>query len=509
LSGGATRRWDHTAYNYLVTKQYANIMPQAISVWCRNLGHEVFYTTYFGNKDPKHLLPNDLDVVFISTYTQASALAYALAKLYRKEKTLTVIGGPHAKQFPDDCLRFFDIVVGDCDRTLITEILRDAPRGEIITSGRTLNSIPGVEERMPEIRASTFLRGKPFPFISIPLLTSIGCPNSCDFCIDWNNPYVLLPLDQLEADMRYIFQHLSRVMVLLHDPNFAVKFEQVFDVLEKIPNRRRISYTMETSLSILRRSRLERLKNMGNFNIVPGIESWTAYSNKVGAGSRTNPREKLDKVIEHFNIIRPYVSGIQANFLFGLDVDTGDEPIQLTKEFVSRVPFVMPNFNIPVPFGNTPLYEKYLSEGRLLKTMPFTFYYMPYLVYILKNYSPVTFYEKLIDIFSYTSSRSMLINRLKNSPGPLLTGYNLIKILGNRQMIGRFRNILNLLNTNKQFRAFHEHETDILPEFYHYQYEHLLGPYASLMSHEERKPILLQRRMTFSPRTKVEGIINR
>ena len=224
MSAGTTRRWDNTAYNYLITKQYASIMPQAISVWCRNLGHEVFYATYFGNKDPKQLLPNDLDVVFISTYTQASALAYALAKLYRKEKTLTVIGGPHAKQFPEDCLRFFDVVVGDCDKALITDILRDAPRGEMITSGRALVSIPSVEERMPEIRASTFLKSKPFPFTSIPLLTSIGCPNSCDFCIDWNNPYVLLPLDQLEADMRYIFKHFSRVLIGLHDPNFAVKF---------------------------------------------------------------------------------------------------------------------------------------------------------------------------------------------------------------------------------------------------------------------------------------------
>ena len=344
---------------------------------------------------------------------------------------------------------------------------------------------------MAEIRASAFLRGKPSPFTTIPLLTSIGCPNSCDFCIDWNNPYVLLPLDQLEANMRYIFQHFSRIMVGLHDPNFAVKFEQVFDVLEKIPNRRRISYTMETSLSILRGSRLERLKNMGNFYIVPGIESWTAYSNKVGAGSRTDPREKLEKVIERFNIIRPYVSGIQANFLFGLDVDTGDEPIQLTREFVSRVPFIMPNVNIPVPFGNTPLYEKYLSEGRLLTSMPFTFYYIPYLVYTLKNYSPVTFYEKLINIFSYISSGSMLVKRLKNYPAPLPAEYNLVRTLADRQMIGRFRNILNLLNTNRQFRAFHEHETNILPEFYHYQYDLLLGPYASLISHEEREPIFV------------------
>lgn len=490
MSAGATKNLLHSAYSYLVTKQYASIMPQAISVWCRKLGHEVFYAAYFGNSDPKILLPNNLDVVFISTYTQASALAYALAKLYRKEKTLTVIGGPHAKQFPEDCLRYFDIVVGDCDEILIKEILRDKPRNLFLNSGRILKSIPGVEERMPEIRSSTFLKGKPYPFTSVPMITSLGCPNSCDFCIDWNNHYVLLPLDQLEADMRYVFKNFPRVMVGLHDPNFAVKFEQVFDVLEKIPNRKRISYTMESSIAVLHGKRLERLKGMGNFYIIPGIESWTAYSNKVGAGSVATPREKLDKVIEQFHNIRPYVSGIQANFMFGLDVDKGNEPIELTREFASRVPFVMPNFNIPVPFGKTPLSEKYLTEDRILISMPFSFYYMPYLVFVLKNYSAAAYYEKLIDIISYISSGKMLLNRLRSSPSPFPAGYNFVKTLGNRQMIGRLREILNLLNMDSQFRAFHAHETEVLPEFYHRQYENLLGPYAALMSREERTPVL-------------------
>jgi hypothetical protein len=58
-------------------------------------------------------------------------------------------------------------------------------------------------------------------------------------------------------------------------------------------------------------------------------------------------------------------------------------------------------------------------------------------------------------------------------------------------MIGRLRDILNLLNTDKQFRAFHEHETDVLPEFYHRQYERFLGPYATIMSRQERKPTLV------------------
>ncbi len=68
--------WTHSAYAHYFVKQYASIMPQAVSVWCRQMGHESFYATYYGQGDAKALLPDDLDVVFISTYTQASALAY-------------------------------------------------------------------------------------------------------------------------------------------------------------------------------------------------------------------------------------------------------------------------------------------------------------------------------------------------------------------------------------------------------------------------------------------------
>jgi len=482
--------WGSRAYGFLVSKQYAGIMPQSVSVWCRNLGHEVFYATYYGNGDPGNLLPKDLDVLFVSTYTQASALGYALAKLYRKEKTLTVIGGPHAKQFPEDCLRFFDLVVIDCDQALISEILRDRPKGQILTSGRVLKSIPTVEERMPEIRAATFFGGKPSYLASIPLLTSTGCPNSCDFCIDWNNPYSLMSLEQLEEDMRYIYKHLPGIMIGFHDPNFAVRFEQIFDVLEKIPHRKTSRYIVETSLSVLRGPRLERLKRAGNFYIVPGIESWTAYSNKVGAGSQATPREKMRKVIDQLNTIRPYVAGIQTNFIFGLDSDAGDGPVSLTEEFASEVPFVMPNFNIPIPFGNTPLYDKYLAEDRLLRSMPFSFYNMPYLVFVLQNYSPVAFYENMSEMLSYISSAKLITSRITNALSPFSAGYSTIKALGNRQMARRLRELANLLRTNSKFRKFHEHETDVLPEFYHYLYEHMLGPYAELMSREDRRPVL-------------------
>ena len=131
--------WLNYAYRAVLKKQYASIAPQAVAVWCRQLGHDVSYAAYYGQRDPRRMLPDDLDVLFIATYTQSSALSYALAKLYRRDGVLTAIGGPHAKSFPVDCLRFFDFVVQECDKALIDDLLEGRlNRGSIVTSGRPL-----------------------------------------------------------------------------------------------------------------------------------------------------------------------------------------------------------------------------------------------------------------------------------------------------------------------------------------------------------------------------------
>jgi radical SAM superfamily enzyme YgiQ (UPF0313 family) len=480
--------WNQKLYDHLIIKQYASIMPQAVSVWCRSLGHEVFYATYYGQRDPKQLLPSDLDVAFISGHTEASALAYALAKLYRRKNTVTVIGGPHAKQFPHDCLRFFDVAVRDCDRSLIVDILSDLPRGQIVSSGRTLQEIPSVQERMPEIRAANFWRGRPYSLAVISLLTSVGCPYTCDFCVDWNNPYVLLPLKRLEEDLRFIAHNFPGVLVSFHDPNFAIKFDEVLEVMERLPRDGRRRYSMECSLSILRPSRLKRLRDVGFAFVAPGVESWAAYSSKSGTGSAVCGRDKLERVVGHFELIHQYIPMIQANFIFGLDCDEGDEPVELMREFITRAPFVWPNVGIPTPYGETPLYDQHLAQGRMLTSMPFAFYWGPYLVTTPKNYTPVAYYEKLSEIYSHSATATMLIKRLRTNPSAVRFAHS-ARTIGQRAMAKTLRGLGELMKSDPQLRAFHERKTDTLPEFYHHQYERLLGPYASLMSREDRQPL--------------------
>ncbi len=486
-----------TGYHLLITKQFASITPQAIAVWCRRRGHDTFYAIYYGVGDPHRLLPSDLDILFVACYTQASALAYALARLYGQAGVRTVIGGPHAKAFPVDCLRFFDLVVKECDEPLIADILAGHfDPGSLISSRQPFADVPTVEERLPEIRRSAFFWGKrPLVLSTIPMLASMGCPYQCNFCIDWNNPYRALPRDRLLADLRYLAQHWPGVYLVFHDPNFAVKFDQMFDVLESLPPDARPPYMMESSLSILRHQRVQRLQTTNCVLVAPGVESWTDYANKAGGG-RQSGEEKVQRVVEHFQLLAAHVPYLQANFIFGLDSDQGDAPVALTKQFMDQTPFVWPALNIPVPFGGTPLYDELLGGGRILAAMPFSFYYAPYLVTTLKHYDPVSYYEKLIELFSHAVAPSMLQRRLGSTRRWKVKLVHRARTASTRASLSSYWSILRMLRTDAQFRAFHEGRSSVLPEFYHQMYERMLKQYAGLLSRRDRTPNLAQNPLT-------------
>jgi hypothetical protein len=481
-----------TVHNQRFKRHLASITPQAVASWCRQLGHDVSYATYYGQQDPKTLLPDHLDVVFMAAFTQASALAYALAKVYRKARTLTVIGGPHARAFPIDCLRFFDLVVQDCDKSLIDEILRGAfDPNTVVTSGRPLQDIPTVEERLPEIRAASFTRGRPTMLSNVPMLSSIGCPYRCNFCVDWNNPYALLPTERLAIDLRYVSQHLPGMLVAYHDPNFAVKFDQVMEVIESIPEGTRSPYLMESSLTILRGPRLRRLRETNCVYVAPGIESWAQYSNKAGVGSEVG-EVKLNKVVAHFEELNQFVPGLGACFIFGTDADAGNEPIDLTTAFLRRVPFVWPQMNIPTPYGGTPMFDSLLAENRILKAMPFTFYYTPYLVMQLKHYGPLEYYEQMLRFYSFVTSGVMLARRVWHTRRYRLKAVQVLRTLSMYDGGAKLRRIWRRLKADPELRAFHEGKGDTLPAFYRGEYRRRLGPYGDLMTEADMTPQLDQ-----------------
>jgi hypothetical protein len=478
-------------HDLIMSKQYASITPQAVAVWCRRLGCETHYATYYGLGDPSRYLPSELDVVFISSYTWASALAYGLSRLYRSRGALTVLGGPHAKAFPRDSLRFFDLVVGECDVTLIADILAGHhDPGSMISSQAPMDDVPSVEERMPEIRRASLFWGRQRSFTTaVPLLASVGCPYQCNFCIDWDNPYRLLSSERLAADLRYLSEHHPGIIIAFHDPNFGVTFEAIMTQLERIPPERRSPYVMESSLSNLRGARIERLGKTKCLVAAPGIESWQEYSNKAAAQGRRG-EDKVRDIVEHFQKLYEHVPYLQANFIFGLDTDEGDSPVNLTKEFMNRTPFVWPTLNIPTPFGRTPLFDQLLSEGRVLTSMPFTFYDGSHLVMLPKNYDATTYFAKLADLADHSSSPEMLRKRIASSTKRSVKIVHWTRTSSNRAWTRSLRKTLERLGSDGELRAFHEGRSGTLPTFYHRLFEKRLGRFAALVEPHERVPLL-------------------
>src|SRR5207253_10321125 len=135
------------------------------------------------------------------------------------------------------------------------------------------------------------------------------------------------------------------------------------------------------------------------------------YSHKAGVGSAIGGH-KWERVVAHMEELSQYLPYVGANFVLGTDVDAGAEPFALTQAFMRRLPCVWPMVFIPVPYGGTPLYDAYLADDRILKPMPFSFYYLPYLVVQLKHYAPLEYYEKMVDLYAVLTSTTMLVHRV-------------------------------------------------------------------------------------------------
>jgi hypothetical protein len=289
--------------------------------------------------------------------------------------------------------------------------------------------------------------------------------------------------------LRWMSRHLPGVTVAFHDPNFAVRFDQVLDVMETVPAGSRSPYIMEASLAVLRGERAARLGVTNCVSAAPGIESWADYSSKAGVGRTTGAR-KVERLVAHFAELHRHVPYLQANFMFGLDGDRGDEPVALTKEFMSRTPFVWPVVNIPFPFGGTPLFERQRREGRILTAMPFGLWYSPYVATTFSHYDASEYYGKLIELFAHFTSPAMLARRVATTSSWFVRLVHALRTHVKRQRLRAFRRLRDLLVSDPAMRRFHEGRATSLPEFYHHEYERQLGPWAALMPRADRVPLL-------------------
>lgn len=465
VSRGPTRAW----FPRIMNANMASIMPQVVGVWCRQEGHDVAFVCYTGFENLLRELPDNIDLVFISAFTEAAQTAYALSHLFRSRGAITALGGPHARCYPHDARRYFDYVFGFTDRTVLRDVLHDTarhrPLGIHVAARRQPDSLPGARERWPFIES--VLNKAPVLKI-VPLLGSLGCPYTCSFCIDSVVPYQPLEFDVLKDDLRFLLTKYRRPKVVWHDPNFGVRFDEYLDAIEEAVPPGRVQHIAESSLSLLSEPHLKRLRHNGFQALLPGVESWFDLGNKSKTGARQG-MAKVRQVSDHVNLILRYVPYVQTNFVMGIDADDGPEPFELTKRFLDLTPGAFPGYSLLTAFGQAaPLNLDYQRQGRVL---PFPFYFLnnnqamnvrPH------NYDWPTFYDRVIDLVGYSFSWRAIYRRFKATSGVGSRWMNILRAVST-EGFGRlryYREIRRRLDADRQFRPYFEQETTALPRFY-------------------------------------------
>lgn len=457
-----------TMWMRVMGANFVSIMPQVVATWCEDQGHDVTLVTYTGRENLLNELPAGVDFVFISSFTEAALLSYALSNLFRSRGAVTAIGGPHARCYPEDAQKYFDYVLGFTDQALIDEVLRDCsqhrPVGLYLSANHHPHELPGVSKRWKFIEKT--LQKAPLVKI-VPLLSSLGCPYTCEFCIDSSVPYQPLDAAAMKEDLRFLLGKLKRPRVAWHDPNFGVRFDQCMEAIEEAVPPGRIDFIAESTLSLLSEPRVKRLKKNGFKALLPGIESWFELGKKSRTGSAAG-MDKVRTVSEHVNMILRHIPYVQTNHIFGLDGDSGDEPFELTKRFLDLTPGAFPAYSMLSAFGRAaPQNLVFQRENRVLP-IPFHFLSNIQMNIKPKNYPWPEFFDHLIDVTKYSYSPRLIGRRFFANGETIPRWLNVIRGLSSERFgrVKYFSDVRRRLFDDPGCRSFFEQDTTEIPQFF-------------------------------------------
>lgn len=303
---------NNSLYAKVMYANLASIMPQVVATICESEGHDVTYMCYTGRENIDKELPQKPDIVFITAFTPGAFQAYSISNYLRSKGAVTVLGGPHARCYPEDSLKYFDYVFGFTHKSMIQELLKtfepQKELGILMAAEGQPEDLPGVEERWNFIEQNF----KKAPWIKVvPMIGSMGCPYTCSFCIDSVVTYQPMDFDVLKSDLAFLRAKMKRPLVAWHDPNFGIRFNDYMNAIEEAIPENSIDFIAETSLALLSEPHMQRLQKNGFKAILPGIESWYDLGNKSKTGQNKG-QDKLEKVSAQVNMMLKYVPYMQT-----------------------------------------------------------------------------------------------------------------------------------------------------------------------------------------------------
>jgi len=299
-------------------------------------------------------LEEDCDLVGISCMTCTAPRGYNLATEFKKRGKTVIMGGIHPTVMPDEALQYVDsVIIGEAEE-IWNQVLDD------FQSGKLRQKYFGKEADLNKFVPLNYERIKTGFFKQLNLITTRGCPYSCEFCSIPKAESRRVRHVPIEYIIKYITESKSK-RVVFHDDNLVgdpVYAKELFKAL--IPLK--IKWLSQSSLSMANDDELLQLaKDSGCQILLVGLES-ISKSQIENLPKQTGNIKKLEDVLKK---IRKAGILIHAFVIFGFDTDTKDI-FKNTVRFLIKNKICSTSFCILTPYPNIKFYQELKNASRII-----------------------------------------------------------------------------------------------------------------------------------------------
>jgi radical SAM superfamily enzyme YgiQ (UPF0313 family) len=299
---------------------------------------------------------------FFSPATAQANRAYQLADKFRKKGIKVAIGGPHATVLPYEAFQHSDVIfIGEAEKTF-PAFLKDYKNNKIKRIYKASS--------FPELSLSpspAYRLTKKYPYKSVPIQTSRGCPHQCSFCISskiYGNKIRCKTALQLENELKTIKEIFGKPYIFLTDDNLFINKRRNDDLIRIIKNSHINWYAFSDASIADDNELLSEIADAGCTQLLIGFESLCSQ-NLQDLNKNHWKMKKLDSYKEIINRIQSFGIGVVGSFVVGMENDTVDVFDNLYG-FIEETSLYATNITVLTPFPGTEIYEKFKREGRLI-----------------------------------------------------------------------------------------------------------------------------------------------
>ncbi len=303
---------------------------------------------------PNHPVPQ---VVGITVHLTFARRAYELARWYRRQGAIVVLGGLHVLSCPEEASRQADCVAIGDGVQLWPRILADVEAGRLTPRYEADFSRPYAHDPAP--------RRQILPRESFLTTTSViatrGCHNRCGFCYlsteGLHMPYRMREIEQVIEEIRADRQPY----VVFVDNNLGSRPAYLRALCAAL-RPLKIIWSAAVTIDVTDDPALVRdMATSGCTGVFVGFESLNG-DNLADARKRSPiPSDYARRV----TLLHRFGIQVNGSFVFGFDHDRRDV-FQRTVQWIEDNRLECATFHLLTPYPGTPLFRQLESEGRLL-----------------------------------------------------------------------------------------------------------------------------------------------